>query len=79
MALNHSASNEIIIDYLFKVSKSNVKTMFSCDINRSILSDKLSKVIHLSFIGYFICLLKDAVMQIERALINDRLHVSKVS
>ena len=45
--------NEIIIDYLFKVSKNNVKTMFSCDINRSILSDKTfqdySFVIHWLF------------------------------
>ena len=31
---------EIIIDYLYKVSWSNVKTMFGRDINKSIFSDK---------------------------------------
>ena len=31
---------EIIIDFLFKVSQWNVKTMFRHNINKSILSDK---------------------------------------
>ena len=43
---------KIIIDYLFQVFESNVKTMFGCDTNKSIFSDK-------TFQSYSFCWKKD--------------------